>query len=193
MDGLNIDLSKIKKEHILIGCVVLIVLIIFLAFRGIFSPLLAKTKEAVDQIEQKQGAIARAKVGPESVKNLKREVAQIKSEADFYQRRLEGVSDVSKILRELNSIAERQKIKFISVTPLKENEIPLPGKQELLLQIPIRIKLQCSYHELGIFINQIENHSRLMKVTDLKISANKSNIWAHQVELAISSYSLVSK
>ena len=192
MANFNIDLSKVKKEHLLIGGVALIVIILLLAFFNIFKPLLGKSKDADLQIVQKQNTIERAKVGPEAAKTLEKELIQIRSELALYQDKLQDAVGVPKILRELNQIAERQKIKFVSVTPSSERKMSLPGDKEYLLQIPIRINLQCGYHELGIFINQIENFSRLMKITDIKITANPQDIWSHHVELAISSYSLVS-
>jgi len=192
-DLINIDLSKIKKEHLLIGCIVLIITIALLAYQNIFKPLSGRISDTSAQIQQKENAIQRAKTSPQALENIEKEMAQIQSKVDSYQQKLEGVADVPKILRDLNQIAELQRIRFVSVTPMERKQIALPGGEEFILQVPIRIKLQCGYHTLGIFINQIENFPRLMKVTDLRITADTKDVWSHQVELAVSSYGMVSK
>ena len=188
----NIDLSKIKKEYLALICMILIAVITFLAYKNTFAPMLARIKKVSAQIEQRKMNIQKAKVGPQALKKLEKEVDIYKSQVDYYQQKLKAKANMPQILRELNQMAERLKIKFVSVNPLERKETLLPGGEEFLLQIPIRIKLECEYHQLGIFINQIENSLRLMKITELKISADSKNIWTHQAELVITSYLLVS-
>lgn len=189
----NLDLSKIKKEHLVLICAILAVVIVFAAYKNIFTPLLGKIKDVSVQKQQRQRDIQKAKVGPEVLKELEEELDEIKARIDYYRQGLLVKPDVPQILKELNQIAERLRIKFVSVNPLERKETILPGAGELLLQIPIRIKLQCGYHELGIFINKIENLPRFMKITELKINADSGNIWTHQAELVITSYSLIAK
>ena len=193
MDIPNIDLSKIKKEHLALACIILVAAIAFFAYRNIFSPLLDRIKEASAEVQELEVDIQKARISPVALKKLEDEVGEIKTRANYYSRKLASKVDVPQILKELNQIAERLNIKFVSVKPLERKKAMLPGSEEFLLLTPITIKLQCGYHQLGIFINQIENSPRLMKISTLKITANARNIWEHQVELAITSYNLVSK
>ncbi len=189
-----VDLSKVKKEYVVLISIILTVSIVFVAYTNIFRPKLGKIKMLSAQIEQKRRNIQRARIGPEALKALEGEVKQMQTQLDYYQQRLQAPADIPQILKELTQIAEGQRIKFISVSPLEKAEIPLPaGDDKFLLQVPIQIKLKCGYHKLGLFINQIENSSRFMKVMELKITADSRDVWAHQTELVITSYSLVSK
>ena len=190
---LNIDLSKVKSEYLLAICAILIVAILFLSYNNIFKPLLGKIKQASKQIEQTERDIQRAKVSPDSLKSLGAEIEKLKAPIDYYQRKLTSKVDVPQILKELNQIAEPLRIKIVSVNPLVKEKIPLPGGEEFIFQVPIRISLKCGYHQLGIFINKIENSTRFMKIADLKINAVSRDIWAHDVELVITSYGLGSK
>ena len=189
----NIDLSKIKSEYLLAICAILIVAILFLSYNNIFKPLLGKIKQASEQIEQTERDIQRAKLSPGSLKSLGADIEKLKPQIDYYQRKLTSKVDVPQILKELNQIAEPLKIKIVSVNPLVKEEIPLPSGEEFIFQVPIRISLKCGYHQLGIFINKIENSSRFMKIAELKINAVSRDIWAHDIELVITSYGLGSK
>lgn len=190
MAKLKIDLNKIKKEHLLIGCIILIAAIAFLSYRNIFKPLMGKSKKVSKQIEQRKRDIQGAEVGPDSLKELEAEIERLKTQINYYQQRLASEADVPQILKELNQIAERLKIEFVSVTPFTSEEIPLPGGEEFIFQKPIKISLRSGYHPLGIFINRIENSSRFMKITELKINTDSKDTWKHQVELVITSYGL---
>lgn len=188
----KIDLSRIKKEQLSLTCIILAAAIAFFAYTTVFSPLLGKIKKLSGQIEQREKNIQKAKIDPQALKKLEDEANEIRTRVNYYKQGLQALTDVPQILKELNEIAERLRIKFVSVNPLKREKTALPGGKDYLLFSPIKIKLQCGYHQLGIFINEIENAQRLMKITKFKINAGRANIWVHQAELEITSYSLVS-
>lgn len=186
----NIDLGKIsKKEWILIYIFIILVIFSF-SYNFIFSPLVEKIKTTSAQIARKETSIQKAKINPQLLKELEGKIEQLKAQMAYYEENLKVLTDVPQILKELNQIAERLEIKFVSVNPLERQKIPLPGEQEYFEQVPIRIKLKCGYHQLGIFINRIENSVQFMKVTQLQISLDPKDIWNHQVELVITSFGL---
>jgi Tfp pilus assembly protein PilO len=189
------DLNKFdfKKEQMLFFCIFLSVLSFFFSYRFIFSPKLRQIKKVSVQIEQRKQDIERAKANPQHFAKVKETIKELQTERDYYQQRLTIKADMPQILKELNQMAEHLGIKFLSIRPLERKEALLPGAKDLLLQIPIRIKLKCGYHQLGKFINQIENSNRFMKIKDLNINADSNDIWNHQVELVITNYKLISK
>ncbi|MBN2096909.1 MAG: type 4a pilus biogenesis protein PilO [Candidatus Omnitrophica bacterium] len=188
----SIDLSKIKKEHLLLGGAVFLLLVSWVIFNNVFKPLAGKIKAVSEQIEERKRTAQLGEISPQALKDLEKETKAIRAQLDYYQDRLSATPDVPQLLKELNQIAERLKIKISSVTPFSREETLLPGKTELLLQTPLKIKMQCGYHELGIFINRVENSPRFMEITGLKINADSKDIWQHQVELELVSYALVS-
>lgn len=191
IDLSNIDFSRVKKEHLVLICTALIAGVILFSYKNIFNPLLGKIKTVSTQIEQRKNDIQRAKIAPQDLSEHEQEIEELRTQIDYFQKRLEGKVNMPQILKELNQLAEQLKIKFISVNPLEGKDTPLPGEEESLFQLPIKIKLRSGYHQLGIFINQIENLSSFMKVTGFKLSADSRDIWVHQAELTITTYRLV--
>jgi len=192
-DKLKIDLNKIKKEYLFAIFSAAIILIAFFAYKSIFTPLLGKIRDVSAQIEIRKGNIQRAKISPDSFEELEEEIEGLKPRIEYYHRNLQALPDIPQILKELNRIGERLKIKFVSIHPLEREETLLPGGEESLLQIPIKLNLKCGYHQLGIFINELESPPRFMKIRELKINADPKNVWVHQAELVITSYILVDK
>lgn len=193
IDLSSIELGRIKKDYLVVGFVALIIIIIFFAYKNIFSPTLSRIKKISAQIGKKKTNIERAKVGPLTLVELEQEIEALNKRMNYCQENLRSLADVPQILKELNRMAEQLNIRFSSVNPLEKEARLLPGGEEFIVQIPIKIQLQCGYHQFGTFINQIENSPRIMKIIELKINADPNNVWAHQTELTVSSYNLVSK
>ena len=188
----NIDFTKVKKEYLIAACLIFLLLIVFFSYRSVLSPLLSEIRHISTEMERRTIDIQRARIAPQDLSSLEEEIARIREQADIYQSQLEGVRDVPQILKEFNSIAEALKVTIVSVDPLSSEEIALPAGDQILLQAPIKIKMRCGYHQLGMFINQIENSPNFMKITNVKLSANSSNIWLHNAEMVITSFRLIS-
>ncbi len=192
IDLSSIDLSKLKKGHLIVTCALLIIVIMFFSYQSIFRPLAGEIKETSRQLGQKERDLQRAKRVVD-LEGLEKGIKAIKGELGIYQQGLKAPADIPQILEALDKVARRQRIEFTSLTPLEAKEVLLPWGEESLLEVPIKMQLRCGYHELGIFINQVENAGRFMKVTNLRVKADSGNIWSHQVELVIASYSIASK
>ncbi|MCQ9208018.1 MAG: type 4a pilus biogenesis protein PilO [Omnitrophica bacterium] len=190
---LNLDLTKVKKEHLLVISIILIITIGLVAYNNVLKPLLGRISVVSGQIKEKKRKIQRAEVSFQTLAVLEDEIRAIKIKSDYYEQKLQAPAEMPQILKELNQMAERLKVKIVSVNPLEREETVLPGSEEFLLETPLRIKLQCGYHQLGVFINQIENSTRLMKISELKISSDSRDIWTQQVELVVTNYGLVSQ
>lgn len=189
----DLALKKVKPEYALLICIVLIIAIPLFYYKNVFRPIIERNGALSRQIAQRKEDIERAKVGPEALGSLEEEIKQLNPQIEDYQNKLQTKADIPQMLKELNNLAEQLGIKFVSVNPQDRITQPLPETAELLVQIPIKIKLNGGYHEVGKFINNIENLSRFMKVTDLKIEQDPQNIWVHHADLVITSFGLVSR
>ncbi|MFC1632212.1 type 4a pilus biogenesis protein PilO [Candidatus Omnitrophota bacterium] len=185
---LNIDLSKIPKKSWVLICVFLILAICAFSYNIVFYPMLSKIKDLSVQVQQRKRIIQKAEVDPEYFGDLSSEIELLKSTMKTYQQELMALTEVPQILKELNQIAAGLDIKFVSVDPLEREKLMLPGAREQLLRFPIKVKLQCGYHQLGVFINRIESSAQFMQISDLKISLDSRDIWTHQVELVITNF-----
>ena len=74
--------------------------------------------------------IQKARISPEDLKKLENEVKEFNTQINYYIRKLSAQADVPQILKELNEIAERLGIKFVSVKPKKKQEVVLPAGEE---------------------------------------------------------------
>ena len=90
---------------------------------------------------------------------------------------------------------KRQDIKIVGIVPamsyLKDDKSV--KKSQIYREIPILITAKSGYHELGSFLNNLENADRFMKVVDIDIKANKTSPKKHDVELMVCTYILLAE
>ncbi|MFH0926197.1 MAG: SPOR domain-containing protein [bacterium] len=91
---------------------------------------------------------------------------------------------IPKILKEVKELAEKEHIKFLSITP--EN---VDSSQSYYTRIPFTIEAVSSYQEFLDIINKLENEKKL-NISELSIYANPKNPDQHQGKLTISTYEM---
>lgn len=96
-------------------------------------------------------------------------------------------SQVSGLLQDISIEANKFDVKIIQIRPLRET-----GKSVILgdklTPILINLDLICDYHNLGKFINNLENSPVFMGVVELKISAQVPDYLKQKVSLTIRTY-----
>ena len=180
------DSEPIKKEYIIaLGAGVLVILVVFVFFA--VRPMLTSSASLVKEIGEKSGQIEKAQVTLKQEGDIKEAIKKVEGRLAYYKEQLPEERKTAWLLEELNRIAKKTGIQFVSVTPLPPNRYDIAGGGSYF-EIPMRIRLRCGYHHLGRFINAVENSSRFMKVKDLQISSSGKDISRHEVTLAISSF-----
>ena len=176
---------QLKREHYILSGLLLAIVVV-LCFFFIFQPGFAKlkhfkleAKKKLEEVKEAENVIAQRGA-------LEKELKRIQEEIANYEKRLPVGKEIPKLLEELSARADDARIKFFSFQPAESS--PLVVSSALYTEIPIRMSLKSGYHELGKFINYLENSGRFMRVTDLSITADSSQPRLHEVHLTISTY-----
>ncbi len=85
----------------------------------------------------------------------------------------------------LNRFAEADKISLKAITPSEKKEIKMPNSNDLYLELPVNIKLECNYYQLLSFLKKIESMKSIILIDKIKIQNNPRNIWEHNIELSL--------
>lgn len=169
------------------------VVVILLLYRFVYSPTISALTATFKDINAKTNDI---KTGARIMANrdfLLTQAGQLKSDFDYYQRRIATDASPNKMLGELTSLTEHMRINIIGIEPLPVVTNEITGVAGYYVQMPLRMRLKCGYHELGMFLADIEKSSNLMKVEELKITDDPQDIWYHNIEVVISAYAYTSK
>jgi type IV pilus assembly protein PilO len=126
------------------------------------------------------------------IDQFRHKVEAYKNKISSYEKRLPAEREIPALLEDLSNMAKTSGIKILSITPVVAP--PREGrarKDQIYQEMPIMITAKSGYHELGQFLASLENASRLMKVVDIDIKANKATPRKHDVELVVSTFILL--
>lgn len=198
-----------KKQQTFVLAVIFGLLFPYIYFQFFLKSSLAKLMELSSNINQQKVNLVKAEALVGRKSEMEKSLADLESRMDKYKISLPVRSDIPTILQEISRIASESKIKILKMEPVKESKeatgmpVPpmpsMPGMPQeqppqiggtVYTEIPIKIEANGGYHDLGGFINNLENAKNFMKVSELDIDADSDNIYRHKIDMIIVAYVL---
>jgi len=135
--------------------------------------------------------IARTEKMKEKKDGLQKKISS--SQERFLEQR-----QIPVFLEELSKLAEEADVKLNSLklpkaavgSDWKAASAASPARKKASVEdkyekVPIFIEAECGFHELGSFINKLENAKRFIGIADMEIAAQKDSVKLHKVSLNI--------
>lgn len=127
-----------------------------------------------------------------NMQDLKTRPVKIKEGAVVKAKRVVSEEQVASLLEKISQVGNKNNIKIMQIKPNREP----PGKKEAaavkeavkFAPLFINLDLVCSYHNLGSFLNQIEQAEELMTVDGIKIESDPTNYLQQRVNLVLRAY-----
>lgn len=183
MNLANIQLDKQKRVLIIIFCV----LIVYVEANYILKAQIAGLKSLDPKISRLENDLKNLNRDLENMRVAKGKPALETRKAAGSSSKIITESQISGLLRDISSEANKFDVRVIQIRPLRETEkSAIPGDK--LTPVLINLDLICDYHHLGRFINSLENSPVFMGVAELKISAQIPDYLKQKVGLVIRTY-----
>lgn len=112
----------------------------------------------------------RTKIAEEQEKNeILSKIETQEGKIGYYGLRLPRERNVEWLRKEVTELAKQAQIKIVSVEP------QAPRDKGIYIQLPVKMVLDCSYHQLGSFISKLESSKEFIKLDSLRFKiAEKS-------------------
>ncbi|MFH1380649.1 MAG: type 4a pilus biogenesis protein PilO [Candidatus Omnitrophota bacterium] len=187
---LELDDAK-RKILILYGLIFLVVLALYIfvflipSFSKIFI-IIPKARMLAENINS-------VTVDLKYKEALKSKAMNLDEKMSTYATKLSREKELPKLLESLSKIAKSSRVKILSITPLSAarlNKIFPEETKAVYSEIPIAISAISGYHDLGIFINKLENDERYMEVSDIKIKSSRTNPKRHDIQFVVYAYTV---
>jgi len=150
-----------------------------------------------------------------SIKNLGPKIGKLKKDLDTLEKDLFRIQDIqnkqaqtkqkiiSKVkkiitneektacLQDISDLANKNKVKIIQIKFSSESESQKEVKvssMENLTPLLITLDLSCDYHQMGAFINDLENAQIFIAVQNMKITSQTEDFLKQEVILALKTY-----
>jgi type IV pilus assembly protein PilO len=165
----NIDLKKIppgvKLALSFIPGLIIAIIVIF-----IFT--LPKNKEIKafeSKIEKQETEIAKSQSKAMKLPELTAENESLKRRLDILKEQLPEEKEVSSLLKQVSDLAIKSGLKILLWKPEQRRT----HSSGIVYEIPVRVELEASYHNLGYFFSNITKLNRIINISDIKLSDPK--------------------
>ena len=166
--AINLSLSKLPWYG-QIGMFVVIGLGSAAAFWNYYAkPANADMETRRATLTQVRADINRALTTARRLPEFRKEVSTLEVQLDRLRLVLPEQRDVADLLNRVNSMATQSNLRVLGFIPQATTN------KTLHTEWPIGLKLEGSYHDLGMFLERISKYPRVINVGNMKVSARES-------------------
>lgn len=116
---------------------------------------------------------------------------QAKEEALSKAKKFITEGQIPSLLEEVANTAKENGVELIQMKPLREGPAAAGAKDAIAVKfnpLLISLSLSCGYHQLGSFLNGLENKEMFLALEELAVSAHQKDYFNHKVELVLKAY-----
>lgn len=185
MNLADIQLDKQKKILIVIFCL----LIVYVDMNYILKGQLSGLNSLNPKITRLENDLKNLNRNLETMRNAKGKQGQPAQKPAFKSSKILSEGQISELMQDISNEANKLEIKIIQIRPSRETAaVKSTVPSDKLMPILINLDLICSYHNLGRFINRLENSEVFMGIQEFKISTQPSDYLKQKVTLIIKTY-----
>lgn len=166
---LDNKLTRLSKQHkiaILAGSILIPLLLFFFL---VYSP---KSKE-IDKLETDirflQGEIQKAEAIANKIEEHRAEKQQVELLLKAASLLLPREKEIPNLLTDISEQGTSAGLEFISFTPQAER------RQQFYAVIPVAIRVNGSYHQIGTFLDRISKLNRIVTVNNISLSGARQS------------------
>jgi len=176
------DLELDNKKIILIALIS--AMLFYLDFSFVLKSQLQGIKDIGPSISKLESDINSLSKDMAGISDLKNKEVGAKENISQQGRIIISEGYIATLLQNISDIANKNSIKIMQMKPGKE----LKAKEGSLNTLSLSLDLVCGYHDLGSFINDIEDANELMAIEGIKIESDPMNYMQQRVNLTIRTY-----
>ena len=157
----------------------------------LLSPQARLFKEIRNKVSQKSKDLKKAKTDIALIGQFQERSEVLQKKMEQLAFRIPQEEEIPLIVENISRIANESFVKITSIKPLKEEkQLFLSSEMGTYYEIPIAIEAKCGYHQLGKFINKLENNQTVMNVAGLEVAPNPQDKFRRFAKLLIKTFIL---
>ncbi len=166
---ININVKKLPLYAKVLLAVAPAVIIIAVV---VFLLILPKNKEIKNfeiKISAQENEIAKNQAKAAKLQELTLENERLRKRLDELKLQLPEEKEVSTLLKQVSDLCIRSGLKIALWKPEQKKTHP----SGIVYEIPVRVELSGSYHNLGHFFSSLTKFNRIVNISDIKLSDPK--------------------
>ncbi len=181
------DVKRLKEllaDKTKINCAVLILIVVVYLFL-FFIPEVKVLFGRLAECSQLKVKIVKTKKDWANIDSFKEKIALLNEQVDYYEKKLPSEKEVAALLEFLSDSAKELNVRITEIKPIEQDKV---GEASIYYQVPILLRAECGYHQLGRFLSKLENADRFMKINNIKIEAGFDQGSVLNAQLIVATY-----
>ncbi len=179
---MNLKESKTQQTIVFF---ILIILVLILFFRFPYTSNQNKIKALEEKRNSLQIKVQEAEAAKARLPELQARIARLEAEWEIAKEMLPQEKEIPKLIQQISNSGTKAGVSFLLFKP--SGPVPKQNYSE----IPVQIKVACGYHQLGKFLSNIGNLSRIVNVPSIRINPGKDR--STEADLQAITYTVIKK
>jgi Tfp pilus assembly protein PilO len=186
----NFKDKLVKNQKIIIYGIITASLLIA-NYTMFLKPTIASLLETMPMLAQMRRQFADSRNLVASIPRYKTQIEHMREGISLHGKKFSTQQEISERLKDLSDMAKNSNAKIISIRPHPAIETRSADTGSgAYHKFPISIRAICGYHQLGAFLNKLENDDTFMRVSDIKIESDQNDPSQHLVYILVNTYVL---
>ena len=143
-------------------------LVVVVYYFSLYGDAQRKLQVAQSKLATLQGQIAEAKAVAVNLEKFRASGEELREQLRVALERLPNATELPVLLTDISSLGKKAGLEFRAFKPGKEVE------REFYAEVPIDVEFVGKYHEAGVFLDRLSRLSRIVNVTELKMTVDNS-------------------
>jgi type IV pilus assembly protein PilO len=160
---------SLQRKHKIAGAAALLILPLILFFFVFYQP---KSKEILGLTKQRDTTaqeLQKAKAAAATIDKHRSEMAMLQEQFDATSVLFPKEKEIPRLLTDISAEGQNAGLEFLAFKP--QAAVP----KDFYSDIPIDIQVRGPYHNLGSFLDHVSKLSRIVSVSNVKISSPKES------------------
>lgn len=118
---------------------------------------------------------------------MEAEVARLTTELGLSTLARRPEEQLPDLLQAITQMAQAARVRVLTLKPRADLGALTPGPSGYL-ELPVAMETVAGYHELGEFLDALEQSSRLVRVGEFQIGPTPEDLWHHQAVIVLQVY-----
>ena len=184
---MNKDLLLANRQWILGGVIVFLSLLVYQKY--FLGPVFGRANRLGKEAGEIRRNLKAAQATLSKLPQLESDMGKLRERTKELAVRFPSKAELPELLEHLSAVAEKSEVQIVEISPTRviqeDKKEPSSAIYEVL---PIDLTARSGYHELGAFINQLENSERIFSVKNIEIKADPSDPKRHHVALVVETF-----
>lgn len=180
-----LSLSSTRKKQILVGVLGAWGLVAW--FNLALVPQRDHLSTLRPPIEKLRKQLSQTREGLAKLNALEATLAQMKAQFHAPVSIRPPEEQLPELLEVVAKAARGSQVHLLSVKPKQDFSQLSPGPTGYL-ELPVQVEASAGFHQIGMFLDALEQSENLVQVRELSIQEDPRDLWNHQLSLVLTMY-----